>query len=87
MVAHDLVDSRKSKVEIDSHANTFPVVENCLIINDNNRPVSVYSYNPSKTVNASKDYHNSHSGHNYILINQAIQINGLENTYEWCAYL
>ena len=46
MVAHASVESSKPKVELDSHAGTFEVGANCLVIHDHNRPVNVYSYDP-----------------------------------------
>ena len=45
-MAHSSVASSKPKVEIDSHADTFVVGDNCLIIYDYNRLVNVYSYDP-----------------------------------------
>ena len=40
MVAHALVASSKPKVELDSHADTCLVDDNCLVINDHNQLMS-----------------------------------------------
>ena len=60
--------------------------DNCLVINDHNRPVNVYSYNPkdshisAKTVGATIGYQDPWSGGKFILmINQGIYIDDLEN--------
>ena len=52
----------KPKVELDSHANTGVVGDNCLEIHDHNRQVNVYSYDPkyghrsAKTIDAPVGY-------------------------------
>ena len=86
MVAHVSVASSKSKVELDSHADTCVVGDNCFIIHDHNRPVNVYSYDPkdghksAKTVDATVGYWDPHSGQRFILVtNQAINIDRLVN--------
>ena len=86
MVAHASVASSKPKVELDSHADTCVVGDNCLVIHDHNRPVNVYSYDPkdghrsAKTVDATVGYQDPQSGQKFILmINQAIHIDGLVN--------
>ena len=62
MVAHTSVASSKPKVESDSHADTFVVGNNCLVIHSLKRPVNAYNYDPrdghkiAKTVNATVDY-------------------------------
>ena len=62
MVAYASVARSKPKVELDAHANMCVVGENCLIINDYNRPEYVYSYDPkdghrsAKTVDAAESY-------------------------------
>ena len=85
-VAHASVASSKPKVELDSHADTCVVGDNCLVIHDHNRPVNVYSYDPkdghrsAKTVDAAVGYQDPQSGQKFILmINQAICIVGLHN--------
>ena len=61
-VAHASVASSKPNVELDSHADTCVVGDNCLVVNDLNKPVNVYSYDPkdshrsAKTINASEGY-------------------------------
>ena len=45
MVAHALVAS-KPKVELDTHADTCVVDDNCLVIHDSNKQVNVNSYDP-----------------------------------------
>ena len=85
-VAHASVASSKPKVEIDSHADTCVVGDNCLVLHDQNRQVNVYSYDPkdghrsAKTVDAAVGYQDPQSGQKFILmINQAICIDGLVN--------
>ena len=62
MVAHASVASRKQKVELDSHAETCLVGDNCLASHDHNRPVDVSCYDPkgghrsAKTVDATVGY-------------------------------
>ena len=86
MVACASVASSKPKAELDSHADTCVVGDNCLIIHDYNKPVNVYSYDPkdghrsAKTVDATVGYQDPQSGQKFILmINQAIYIDGLVN--------
>ena len=81
MVAHASVESSKPKVELDSHADTCVVGDNCLAIHDHNEPVNVNCYDQKdghrsvKTVDATVDYQDPKSGQNFILmINQAIHI-------------
>ena len=42
MIAHASVASSKPKVELDLHADTCVVGNNCLVIHDHNRPVNAY---------------------------------------------
>ena len=62
MVAHASVASTKPKVELESHADTCVVGDDCLVIYDHNRPVNVYSYDPkvdhrsAKAVDATVGY-------------------------------
>ena len=86
MVAHASVASSKPKVELDSHADTCVVGDNCLVIHDHNRPVNVYSYDPkdghrsAKTVDATVGYQDLQSGQKVILMkNHTIHIDGLVN--------
>ena len=85
-VACASVASSKPHVDFNLHTNTFVVGDNCLIIQNYNEPGKVYSCDPkgghrcAKTVNATICCNDPHSEHKYILIiNQAIQINCLEN--------
>ena len=62
------------------------VGDNCLVINDHDRPVNVYSYDPkdghrsAKIVDATVGYQDPQSGQKFIfMINQAIHIDGLYN--------
>ena len=73
----------KPKVELDSHAVTCVVGNNCLVVHDHNRAVNVYSYDPkyghrsAKMVDGAVGYHDPQSGQKFILmINQAILIDG-----------
>ena len=43
-MAHTSVASHKPKVELDSHAVTCEVGDNCLVIHDSSRPVKDYNY-------------------------------------------
>ena len=81
MVAHALVTSRKPEVEFVSHADTCVVGDKCLAIQDHNRPVNVYSYDPkygcksAKTVDATVGYQDPWISQKFILvINQAMCI-------------
>ena len=85
-VSHASVASSKPKVELDSHADTYVVGDNCFVVHNINRPVNVYSYDPKdghrsdETVDAAVGYQNPQSGQKFILIiNQAICIDGLVN--------
>ena len=44
-MAHASVASNESKVDLDSHADTCLVGDNCLVIHNHNRPLNVYSCN------------------------------------------
>ena len=85
-MSHASVVSSKPKVELDSHANTCVVGDNCLVIHDHNRPVNVYSYDTkdghrsAKTVDAAVGYQDPQSGQKFILvINTAVCKDGLVN--------
>ena len=86
MVTHASVASNKPKVELDSHADTCVVGDNCLVIHDRKRPENIYSYDPkdghrsAKTVDATVGYQDQQSAKKFILvINQAICIDDLDN--------
>ena len=74
MVALASVASSKPKIELNSHADMCVVGDNCLVINDHNRPVHVYSYNPksghrsAKTDNATVEYQHPQNGQKVILM-------------------
>ena len=44
LCAHASVESKKSNVDLGSHADTCVVGDNCLVIHVHNRSVNVYSY-------------------------------------------
>ena len=76
----------KSKVKLDTHADTRVVGNNCLVIHNHNKPVNFNSYDPidghrsAKTVDAVVGYHDPQHGQRFILmIKQAIHIDGLVN--------
>ena len=80
-VAYASVTSSKPKVELDSHADTCVVGNNCCVIHDHNRLVNAYSYdfkhgnNSAKPVDDAVVHHDSQSGQRFILmLNQAICI-------------
>ena len=52
MVAHASDASSKPKVELDSHADTCALGDNCLVIHNHKKPVNVY-------INYHKDGHKS----------------------------
>ena len=56
LIAHASVAHSKSKVKINSHADTCVVGNNCLIIHDHNRQVNVYSYNPKDGYRSAKKF-------------------------------
>ena len=68
MMAHVSVASSKPKAELDSHADTYVVGDNYLVIHGHNKPVNLYSYNPNgdhrsaKMVDATEGYQDQHSG-------------------------
>ena len=43
--AHSSIEVVKTKIELDSRADTCVVGDHCLIVHDHNRPVNVYEYN------------------------------------------
>ena len=67
------VASSKPKVELDSHADKYLVVDICLVLHDHNRPVIVYSYKKdghrsAKTVDAAVGYQDPQCAQKYILM-------------------
>ena len=85
-VAHASVAISNPKVELESHADTCVVGDNCLVIHNYNWQVNAYSYDPkdghrsAKTNVAPVGYHYPQSDQRLILtINQAICIDGLVN--------
>ena len=44
--AHNSLIVVKTKIELDSHADTCVVGDYCLVIHDHKRPVNVFGYNP-----------------------------------------
>ena len=67
---HTSIASSKPKVELDSHADTVIVGDNCSVIHDLNRPVNVYRYDQkdghrsAKTFDAAVGYQDPQSGQN-----------------------
>ena len=53
-MAHGSGASCKNKVELDSHSDTCVVDEYSLVSHDHNRPVNVYSYDPTKATEVPK---------------------------------
>ena len=85
MVVYASVASSKS-LELDSHADTSIVGDDCLVIHDHNRPINVYIYDPkddhrsAKTVNAAVGYQEPQSRQKFsLMVNQANPIDGLDN--------
>ena len=76
----------KIKIELNSHADTCVVCHYCLVVYDHNRQVNVFGYDPKvgskkdHIVNAAVTYTEPETGHPVILlINQAIEMNGLDH--------
>ena len=81
MVSHASVASNKPKVELDSHADTWVVGDNCLVVHDHKRPANPKDgHRSAKTDDAAVGHKELQSRQKFILmINQAICINRLEN--------
>ena len=66
------IASSKPSIELDSHADTWLVGHNCLVIDHHNKPVNVYSYNPkdghgrAKTFDATVRYEDPQSEQKFI---------------------
>ena len=76
----------KTKMELDSHADTCVVGDHCLVVHDHNIPVNVFEYNPKAgsrlacIVNAAVAYAKAETGHVVTLyINQAIEMKDLDH--------
>ena len=83
---HNSLAVIKTKIELDSHADTCVVHNQCLIVHDHDRPENVFGYNPKTgskhacIVNATVSYTESETGQVVILsINQAIEMKGLNH--------
>ena len=74
MVVHASVASSKPKIVLDSHADMCVDGDNCLVINDHNKPVNVCSFDPkdvnrsAKTFNAAVGYQDPQSEQKFILM-------------------
>ena len=75
-----------TRLELDSHADTYVIGKYCLILNDYERPVTVYGYDRAlgaqsfRTVSAVPRYIDPKSGQTYhLVIHQAIEIPHLEH--------
>ena len=76
----------KTKIELDSNADTCFVNDHCLIIHDHNRPVKVYGYDTKAglkhacIVNATIPFTVPETGQVVILsINKGIEMKGLDH--------
>ena len=76
-----------TSLELDSHADTCVIGKYCLILNDYERPVTVYGYYRAlgaqsfRTLSAILGYIDPKSGQTYLLvIHQAIKIPHLEHS-------
>ena len=76
----------KTKIELDSNADTCAVGDHCLIVHDHNRPVNVYRNNPKAGLkyalvfNATVAVTITDTGQVVILlINQPNEMKGLNN--------
>ena len=86
MYTYASVASSKPKVELNLHADSCVVGNNCLVIHDHYRLVNIYSYEPkdghrtAKKVDTAVGYHDPWIDPRFILmIYQAICIDGLAN--------
>ena len=71
MVAHGSVANRKPKAELDSHADTCVVDDDCAVIHYHDRLVNIYT---------KVGYQNKQCGQKYFfMIHQAIQTSSLGN--------
>ena len=84
--AHSSLTLVVTKIELDSHADTYFVGDHCLIVHDHNRLVNIYGYNPkavskfSHIVDATVAYTEPKTDHFVIiLINQVIEMKGLDH--------
>ena len=84
--AHTSIAVVKTKIELDSHADTYVVGDHCLIVHDHHRPVNIYRYDPKAgskhacIVNATVAYTVPETGQVVI-----ISINHVAVSCEWCA--
>ena len=84
----------KIKVELDSHADTYSVGDQCLVIHNHNRPVNAYGYDPklglkhAHMVDAAVAYDQPVMDQVLIfLINQAIEMICLIKYHMNCALI
>ena len=84
--AHNRFLVIKTKIELDSHADTCVVGDHCLVVHDHHRPVNVFGYNPKVAsmhafiVHATIAYTEPKTGQVVILsINQGIVMKGLHH--------
>ncbi len=75
-----------TKLELDSHADTFVLGRDCLVISDYKRPVQVVGYNPAlgaktyRTISRVVAYDDPATGEViHLVINQAIHIPHLDH--------
>ena len=78
MLGQASVASSQLKLEFDSHADVSVAGDNCLVIHDHNRPVSVFHYDPkdgqrsAKTIDAVVGYQDPQNEQKFtLMINQA----------------
>jgi hypothetical protein len=84
-ITPDLTNTQTT-LDLDSHADTCVLGQNCLIILDHNRPIQVHSYNPSlgyqtfQTVSSVLYYQHPVTGTKYHLVvhHQAIHVPHLD---------
>ena len=87
MLSYLASNSIDKSLELDSHADTCVIGKYCLILNDYERPVTVYGYDRAlgaqsfRTVFAVLGYIDPKSGQTYhLVIHQAIEIPHLEHS-------
>ena len=97
--AHNSLAVVETKIELDSHADTYVVHDHCLLVHDHNRPLKAFGYNPkaglrhAHKANVIPAYIEPQTGQIVVLlINQAIEMKGLDINFStqcsfvWMAY-
>ena len=86
LIAHTSLAVVKTKIKLDSHADTCVICNHCLIVHDLSRPINVYGYGPkagskhAHIVDAAFTDTLAETGQVVILsINEAVEMNGFDH--------